>query len=527
MAQDPETAANADDVQEESQDSSENNLPKNTVEVEDAGTLKKKVTVTVPREKIDAKRNEMFGELSNTAQVPGFRIGRAPRRLIEKRFGKDVGEDVRNALIGESLGSAIEDADLKTLGEPDLDLEKVEIPDDGDLSFSFEVEIEPEFDLPDVKGIELTKEIFDVDNEKIDEYIQNLREGQARYEKTDKPAGDGDGVITAARITGEGVAWDSPRVPVRVAPGTIESLPLVDLGEKLKGKKVDDVVTITTKAADAHPNEDWRGKDLTIELTIHEVQKRVVPELNEEFAIARGFDSLKDFREFVATNLKNRVESEIQKNLRGQICSYLLDKTDFELPEGVVRRQTYRTLQRHYIDLLQAGVPKEKIDENMTHLQAAAVEKAQQDLRLSFILSKIAEGMEIEVTDDEVNSRVAQMARSQGRRPERLRQELTADGSLEQVSLAIRDERTLDQLLHDAKIVEKTPEEIKAGQKEAKKSAKKSSEPADKKKDAQKAARDETPKKEAKKPKAAKKAPEKKAAKKSAKSSAKKPKKDK
>lgn len=505
MTEEPQTpATEADDVQED-------NLPKNTVEVEDAGSLKKKVTVTVPRERIDAKRDEMFGELSSSAQVPGFRVGRAPRRLLEKRFGKDVGEDIRNSLIGEALGSAIEDADFKTLGEPNLDLEKIEMPDEGDLNFSFEVEIEPEFELPEVKGIEITKEIFDVDNEKIDEYIQNLREGQARYEKTDAPAQDGDGVITAAKITGEGISWENPRVPLRVAAGVIEGLPLVDLGKDLDGKKVDDVVTITTKAADTHPTEDWQGKDLTIELTIHEIQRRIIPELNEEFATARGFESLEDFRKFISDRLQARVEQEIQQSLRGQICTFLLEKTDFELPEGVVKQQTHRTLQRQYVDLIQNGVPREKIDENMARLQAAAADKAKEDLRLSFILSKIAETMDIEVSDDEVNARVAQMARNSQRRPERLRQELAADGSLEQVSLAIRDERTLDQLLAEAKIVEKTPEEIKTESKKAEKksetkSAKKSAEKADKKpeKDDAEADTKEKPKKKAAKKKAKK-----------------------
>ncbi|MBN1942033.1 MAG: trigger factor [Phycisphaerae bacterium] len=486
MAQNPETTTPDADAQEEGR---QDNLPKNTVNVEEAGTLKKKVTVTVPRERIDAKRDEMFGELKNSAQVPGFRVGRAPRRLIEKRFGKDVGQDVRNALIGESLGSAIEDAGLKTLGEPDLDLEKVELPDEGDLTFSFQVEIEPEFALPEVKGIEITKEVFDVNNEKIDEYIQNLREGRARYEKTDEPAREGDGVVTAAKITGEGVSWDNPRVPLRVAPGVIEGLPLVDLNEKLKGKKVGDVATITTKAAETHPNEDWRGKDLTIELTIHEVQRRMVPELNQEFATACGFESVEEFRTFVSDRLKSRVEQEIQRSLRDQICRYLFEKTSFDLPEGVVRQQTYRTLQRHYVDLLQSGVPREKIDENMARLQAAAAERAVQDLKLSFVLSKIAEERGVTVSDDEVNARVAQMARNQNRRPERLRQELAADGSLEQVSLAIRDERTLDVLLKEAKIVEKTAEEIQAAaktEKEDKKSAKKSAQASEKKKDEEK-----------------------------------------
>ncbi len=130
-------------------------LPKNTVEVEDVAALKKKVAVTVPRGRIDAKMNEMFGELRTTAQVPGFRVGRAPQRLVEKRFGKEVAQDVRNALVGESIGSAIEDAELKTLGEPNIDLDTIELPDSGDMTFSFEVEIEPQFDLPDTGGIKV------------------------------------------------------------------------------------------------------------------------------------------------------------------------------------------------------------------------------------------------------------------------------------------------------------------------------------------------------------------------------------
>ena len=145
------------DAPEAATDQPEDNLPKNTVEVEDAGTLKKKITVTVYRDKIDAKRDEMFGELGTSAQVPGFRIGRAPKRLLEKRFGKEVSQDVRNSLIGESVGEAIKETELKTLGEPDIKLDEIELPDTGDLSFSFEVEVAPEFDLPKLKGIPVNK----------------------------------------------------------------------------------------------------------------------------------------------------------------------------------------------------------------------------------------------------------------------------------------------------------------------------------------------------------------------------------
>ena len=218
--------------------------------------------------------------------------------------------------------------------------------------------------------------------------------------------------------------------------------PLILAADELRRRTVGDVVTLQTQAAQTHPNEDWRGKKLTIELTIHEVDRRILPEIDEAFAVARGFDSLDEFREFVAERLKVRVQQEIQSSLRNQICQHLLEKTDLALPEGAVRRQTERVLRKQYLDLLQAGVTREKIDENLAHLQAAADQRAQSDLKLSFILGRIAEEEKIEVGDDEINARIAQIAQTYNRRPERLRQELAADGSLEQLGVAIRLQAT-------------------------------------------------------------------------------------
>ncbi len=489
-------AEETQDVELDQESQQEDNLPKNIVEMEDVGKLKKKVAVTVLRGRIDAKLDEMFGELRSTAQVPGFRIGRVPRRLIEKRFGKEVGQDVRNALVGESIGSAIEEAELKTLGEPSIDLDKIELPDSGDMTFSFEVEIEPQFDLPEIGGIEVKRESLEVNDERTEEYIQTLREAQARYEKTDAAAQEGDAILTGAKITGEGVTWENPRVQLRVAASVIEGLPLVDLGPELTGKKTGDTVTLKTTAAQAHPNEEWRGKELTIELTIHEVSRRILPEFNDEFASARGFDSLGEFRTFVADRLKTRVQQEVRNSMRNQICQYLLDKTDFELPEGLAVRQTQRALQRQYIELLQAGVTREKIDENLARLQAVAEQSTQRNLKLSFILGKIADQQGVEVSDGEINTRVAQIAAANNRRPERVRQELAADGTIEQVGVAIREEKTLDKLLKEAKIVD-VPVEDKVKEEEKDKTGKKAK--AKPKKTAKKTVAKKAPKKTVKK----------------------------
>ena len=201
--QEAQVDAQLEQSEQQEKDQSDESKPKYAFEAEDVGTLKKKVTITVPRQRINEKLDEMFGELGQSAQVPGFRIGHAPRRLVEKRFGKEVSHDVRNALVGESLGEVMDEADFKTLGEPDLDLEAIELPDTGDLSYSFEVEVAPEFNLPELTGIAVEKRTSEITDENIDQYMTELCESRATFVATDEPAAEGDMITADTRVSGE------------------------------------------------------------------------------------------------------------------------------------------------------------------------------------------------------------------------------------------------------------------------------------------------------------------------------------
>ncbi len=435
------------------------NLPENQVAVEDAGTLKKKVTVTISRKRIDAKRDEMFGELGKNAQVPGFRVGHAPRRLIEKRFGKEVGQDVRNALLGESIGAAIEKSNLSMLGEPDLDLDKIELPDQGDMTFSFEVEVAPEFELPSLDNIAVSKPVIEINEDRVNQQLEQWRQSAARFEATEEGALAGDVVTADVKVTGEGIDEHVHKdQPLRVAPGQIEGLPLVDLADKLAGRKAGETIEMTIKVPEAHPNEAWRGKDAKIEIKLSQVRCRILPEINDEFAKNAGFESVAQLREQVRRSLESRVGQEVKRDMRAQVCKHLMDNTRFDLPEGVAARHTNRVLSRRYVDLLYRGVPREKIDENMAQLQAAATEEARNDLKLSFILGRVAKQQDLKVEEEEVNARIAAMANEYNRRPERMRQELEQEGTLDEVKVSILEEKALDLLLSKANVTEVAPQ---------------------------------------------------------------------
>jgi trigger factor len=453
----PEATGQAADAQQGEQKTDRG--PEYAVDVQDAGLLKKKVTVTVPRARIDSKYEEMFGELGRTAQIPGFRIGRAPRQLIEKRFGKDISTDVRDAMVADSLAAAIKKTGMKTLGEPEVDLDKIELPEQGDMTYAFEVEVMPEFQLPPLEGAKVNKVLLEVTDERIDGFLDELRQSRSRFEATEDAAAEGDMVLAGARISGEGLTpLERPGLNLRVAPGQIEGLPLVDLGKALTGKRAGQKAELKAKVSDAHPNKDWHGKELVVEVEISQVRRRVLPPLDDEFARSLGFGSLEELRRHVTARAKQRAEAEVRSDMRNQICQYLLDNTSFDLPEGAAGRHAERVLQRHAVDLLLRGVPRDEIESHITELQSAAADRAKRDVKLSFVLQKIAEETGVTVDQGEVNARIAALAAEQNRRPERLRQRLAQEGTLGSLEDVLRQEKVLDALLEKAVVTEVAPE---------------------------------------------------------------------
>jgi len=179
MAKDKEAKETKDakatkDVKE-TKDAKETKEVKNKVKITDSGPCKKRIAIEVPEKSIKAALEEQYNDLRRDAEVPGFRKGRAPLRLLEKRFGSDVSERVKLKLLADASDEAVKDKEIDILGEPDVDYENVELPEKGAMKFEFEVEVRPEFDLPKLKGIEVEKSTIEFTDKQIDEEIETMR----------------------------------------------------------------------------------------------------------------------------------------------------------------------------------------------------------------------------------------------------------------------------------------------------------------------------------------------------------------
>jgi trigger factor len=439
------------------------------IRVEDAGPATKKVYVEVPKEKVAEKIAEQFKELRQGAHIPGFRKGRAPAKLIEKKFSADVKEQVRRALISESYEQAIEQNSLQVLGEPEFDNpDAVKIEEDAPLNYSFTVEIQPDINLPELKGFKVKKPVIPITEEHVDQAMQNLREQQGTLTPIeDRGIQERDQVTADVHVKIEGKVTNHMHdQTINVRPGRIAGLQIDDLPAQLEGAKSGESREIKVTVPDNYPVENVRGKEVILEVAVKDIKKLEPIEIDDEFLQSLGFTKEKELRDALRDQMVERIDFDIKAAMRRQVIEQLLSQVDVKLPSKLSDRQTDRVVNRRAVDLLMKGIPRERIEQNVEQLRTGAQDEAVRELKTFFILQQVAKQLEVEVSEGELNNRIATLAYQQGRRPERLKQEMAKDGNtLTNLYVSMREEKAIDKILQDAEIEEvaATPEQAKAG----------------------------------------------------------------
>jgi trigger factor len=439
------------------------------VQIEDIGPAAKRLTITIPPAVVAEKLEEALGTLSAETALPGFRKGRAPRALLEKRFGTALRTETRNQLVAGAYATAVETHALRPVGEPEpVDkLDDLEVVEGRPLTFRLDVEVVPEFELPGYEGIEIKKPMLDITDQHVD---RELRRYQARLGEVDRIDGDfrpGDRLIGKARVTrkGDQEPFFSHDQVVIIHPGSesggqgqVLGLLVEDLGSRLDAAKVTDCITIETKGPQGHEREDIRGADLTIEYEIKQAE-RIDPAPVAAVIEALGLGTEELLREQIRMALEQRRDEEQAAAMRQQVAEHLVDTIEFELPRKLSERQVARTLERYRLELLYQGLSAEDVEDRLAQVRADSEENARRRLKLYFLLRRLADHFGIEVSEQETNGRVAAMAARRGVRPEQLMNELKQSGRIAEVKAQIQENRALDRVVHHARIEEVSAEE--------------------------------------------------------------------
>ncbi len=450
----------------------------------DAGTLRKELHITVPGSIISGRIEKEFAELSDEAFMPGFRKGRAPRALIQKRYGGNVRESLKTSVVGQSFYAAVEKEKLEVLGEPlfrvqtadtvklmDINeaLPHIELPETGDFAYSCEIELKPSFELPELKGIEVKNPQLSVTDEDVEGAIERQTKIRGKFVKIDAGAAEeNDALIADVKLICEGkLVKEEAELQLGVRPTRLDGIALTDLQKVLVGAKAGDQRKVECTIPDDYERADLRGKPATFEFNIHEV-RRLEPVTLASLAEQMGMENEDQLRRMVRGDLEAELDRLVDRAKKEQLLDYLHDNTKLELPEKLSARQTDRAVMRRVIEEQQRGVPPTEIEARIDELRTSAKKDVARDLRLEFIMEKVAKQLGIEVAEEEVNNAIANIARQYNQRFDRMRDDLQRKGLLPQLVEGIRQDKCLDQILQDAKFVtveapaEKKPAKEKA-----------------------------------------------------------------
>jgi len=453
LAGEQEQAALATAVGEGEQGEEEKERLNLEVEVESPSACERHVTVTIPRADIDRYFESAVNKMMPEASVPGFRPGRAPRKLVAQRFRKEVSDQIRGELLMDSIGQVTSEQEFTAISEPDFDLEAVELPNEGPMTFEFDLEVRPEFDLPDWKGLEIRQPVKEFTEEDVDKRIESILSRYGKLVPHEGPVSAGDYLTADITSSHEGRQLAQQReAVVRVQPTlSFHDARLTGFDKLMEGAQAGETrnakVTLT---ADAE-NVDLRGEEVDVAIKVLDVKKLDLPALDEDFLESLGgFESVDELRDAIRQHLQRQLAYEQQREARQQASSALTESADWDLPPGLLKRQSKRELERAVLELRRSGFEEEEIRARENQLRQNSAASTAQALKEHFILERIAEeeGADVEPVDYDVE--IALIARQSGEPPRRVRAQLEKQGLMDSLRNQIIERKVIDRVLQEA-----------------------------------------------------------------------------
>lgn len=439
------------------------------VSIENVSTCQRKVKVSIPREDIERAFEEALGDLMPTALLPGFRPGRAPRRLVSSRFKSELGDQVRSKLLTDAMSQVTETEKLAPISEPELDAAAVVLPDEGPMTFEFSIEVRPEFELPKWKGLSIKRPTRTISDADVDDALTNILRDRSRLVPHAGTPAVGDLIVATLRfLDGDKELSEAKEVEIVVRPKlSLADAELPGFDALIKKAKAGDTVTATVKVSSEAAVEDLRGKDVTLELTIHEVKKLELPELTPALlSELGGFESAQALRDAVRKQLENQIEWHRRRQVRQQVSSALTASANWDLPPQLLRRQAQRELERAILELRRSGFDDDSIRRYVNELRQSAMASTARALKEHFILEKIAEESSISDAPADYDEEIRAIAAQSGESPRRVRASLERRGLMDVLRNQIIERKTIDLVTSEAKFTD-TPFEFPKADAEA------------------------------------------------------------
>jgi len=447
-------AVENEDVEQQDGDAAEKTRIDMNVTVADAGPCKKHVKVTIPNPEVEKFYDREFTDLVRNAAVPGFRPGKAPRKLIERRFREEVADRVKSNILMQSLEQIGEEQKLDPLSEPQLDMKSIVLPTEGDFVYEFDVEVRPEFETPDYKNLTVERPTKTFTDKDVDASLENFRRRQGDLKSKKGGAAKGDYIDVDIRFVSDGkVVREFSDITVRVDEElTFRDGAIPQFLNGIKGAKEGDTKEFKVKMADAVARPELSGKEIDAVFVVKEVKELDAPELNEEFFQKIGMSDEGELRDMIRNSLERRLEYAQRNATTEQVMSKLTEKADWELPQDLLKRQTERALARRLIELERAGYSEDEIHSRLNRLRQDSVASTARALKEQFVLQAIAEAEEIKVDEEDLEEELSDIAARTGESIRRVRARIEKDGLWDAIGMQVLEQKTIKKIVEYAQI---------------------------------------------------------------------------
>ena len=410
-------------------------------DVETLSPTRVKLTVDLPFDEIQPHLDAAYKRIAAQVTVPGFRKGKVPPRVIDQRFGRAlVLEEAVNEAVPAAFDTAVKDNDLKPMGTPDFDVK--ELNDGENLEFTVEVDVRPEFDLPDLESFTVEVDGADPTDDDVAEEVDNLRTRFATLTDVERAAQDGDVLLVDLAGSSEGQEIDDLNASALSFEVGGKDEPLPGFDEAVRGASADEVRSFSFPAEAG----EFAGKDIDVTVTVTKVRERVLPEADDDFALmASEFDTMDELTADIRTRLRRvkRLEQGVQA--RARLHDALVESVDFPLPESLVARE----IEEHFHD-------GHGDDEHRAEFET----EARGRIKSAILLDRIAEEHDLQVSQEELSAWLMQQAPRYGMTPDQFANELVQAGQVQMAITEVRRAKALAQAMEKATIIDPSGDEV-------------------------------------------------------------------
>jgi len=420
-------------------------------EFTDVSETRKTLAIEIPIDVVNPEINRVARSYAKQARLPGFRPGKAPQTLIKKRFRDQILHDVMHDLIPHAVKEALQERGIEPVDTPDI--KDVVLEEGQPMTFTATIETIPAFDPGDLSSITLARPSVEVTEDAIAEMLQHLRDRAGTYEPVEgRAVAEGDAVVLLLDRTSPNGQVDH-HDDVTVQLGAPENPPGFDA--ELVGMNDGESKTFTIHFPEGYSAPDLANTDQAYSVTLKGIRRRVLPELDDEFAKDLGeFDSLTALRNRINGDLREKAEDKAKREVRAELLKQLSKRITFELPTSLVEREMDRRLEEFARQLTTQNLDPREAGIDWAQFREAQREPARDAAASALVLDEIARREQITVAGEDVDKEIERFAATAGRTPTALRAQLEKEGGLSRLYAGLRREKSVDLALSRATIVE-------------------------------------------------------------------------